>query len=91
MIKPAKGNTTVGEGNNRVLSTGVKPFLFISSAGFPLSKPDLLSWMDRGEDLWVPELQESEGREILKEASPGEKPIHQNGAGPQDWKVAFLK
>uniref|UniRef100_A0ACB8EGU8 Uncharacterized protein n=1 Tax=Sphaerodactylus townsendi TaxID=933632 RepID=A0ACB8EGU8_9SAUR len=42
------------------------------ASGFPLSKPDLLSWMDRGEDLWVPELQESEGREILKEASPGD-------------------
>lgn len=90
MIKHAQGNTTIDEGNNMVLSIGVKPFLFISSAGFPLSKPDLLSWMDRGEDLWVPDLQD-DSREILKDASPGEKLSHSNGAAPPDRKVAFLK
>lgn len=45
---------------------------FFSSPGFPLSKPDLLSWMDHGEDPWVPDIQVPKGKEIPSDASPGE-------------------
>nr|XP_023968518.1 zinc finger protein 436-like [Chrysemys picta bellii] len=50
----------------------------VTSLGFPLSKPEVMSQLEPGEELWVSDLQGSEGREILTGTCPGGGTVSEN-------------
>ncbi|XP_074980026.1 uncharacterized protein LOC125628598 isoform X2 [Caretta caretta] len=44
----------------------------VTSLGFPVSKPEVMSQLKQGEELWISDLQSSEERGILRGTCPGD-------------------
>ncbi|XP_061456740.1 zinc finger protein 620-like isoform X2 [Rhineura floridana] len=47
----------------------------VTSLGFPISKPDLIIQLERGEEPWVPDLQ-ALGEMLISGSTPGEAGIY---------------
>ncbi|CAM5104415.1 unnamed protein product [Natator depressus] len=61
----------------------------VTSLGFPIPKPSVISQLDRGEELWVPDLQGSQAREIQRNIPRGDEMVSESSeenpcpAGPE--------
>ncbi|CAM2115585.1 unnamed protein product [Caretta caretta] len=52
--------------------------MFPEAAGFPISKPNMNSWMKRGEELHVPNLQGYEEEAIISDTHTGDGTVSEN-------------
>ncbi|XP_077692248.1 uncharacterized protein LOC144276191 isoform X2 [Eretmochelys imbricata] len=59
---------------HRRIHTGVNP----SEFWFPVSRPEVMSQLEPGEELWVSDLQGSEEKEILTETCTGDGMVSEN-------------
>ncbi|XP_053904274.1 zinc finger protein 34-like isoform X2 [Malaclemys terrapin pileata] len=50
----------------------------VTSLGFPISKPNVNSWVEREEELRIPDLQGSEEGEIISDTHTGERTVSEN-------------
>ncbi|XP_073170898.1 uncharacterized protein [Lepidochelys kempii] len=57
------------------IHTGVSPS---ECSGFPVSRPEVMSQLEPGEELWVSDLQGSEEKEILTETCTGDGMVSEN-------------
>ncbi|XP_065271356.1 zinc finger protein OZF-like [Emys orbicularis] len=61
--------------------------------GFPISKPSVISQLDQGEEPWVPDLQESQAREIQRNIPRGDETVSESNeespcpAGPEQMEL----
>ncbi|XP_043355058.1 zinc finger protein 436-like isoform X3 [Dermochelys coriacea] len=60
---------------HRRIHTGANPSEF---SGFPVSKPEVMSQLEPGKELWVSDLQDSEEKEILTETCTDDGMVSEN-------------
>nr|XP_014433355.2 zinc finger protein 785-like [Pelodiscus sinensis] len=50
----------------------------VSWLGFPVSKAHVISWVEQGEELWIPDLQDCERGEIISDTHTGDGRLSEN-------------